>query len=502
MKSLIDYMGGLKLAGGDHDGQPFKVLKWEKRFIMGAFKGPGDSSLSIGRGNGKSALVAAIATAVVDPAGPLTGNRREVLCVASSFAQSRVVFEDVLYFLRGAGNDLGNRRDWRLQDSQNMATVEYKPTGSRCRALGGDPRRAHGLRPALALLDEPAQWDPAKSERLLSAIKTGLGKVPGSRLIALGTRPANPQHWFTRLLDGGAMYSQVHQASPTDPKFQFRTWLKANPSLEHLPSLLAEIQSEAADARKDPAMLAAFDSLRLNLGTSDVVERVLLAAGTWERIEGKGVRLGQYVLGVDLGGSAAMTALSIFYPASGLLLARAAFPGTPEDLIERGLRDGVERAYCDMAKRGELLTMGNHVVDLSEFLGVILAEYGAPSCIVADRWREDLLREALDKAKVPPCDLVVRGQGFKDGGVDLDAFRRSCLSGKVTPEVSLLLRSAMREARSISDPAGNEKLCKGSENGRRLRARDDAVAAAILAVAEGSRRGGMSSSRAYLGIVA
>ena len=61
---------------------------------------------------------------------------------------------------------------------------------------------------------------------------------------------------------------------------------------------------------------------------------------------------------------------------------------------------------------------------------------------MCDRWREDLLSEALDKAKVPPCDLIVRGQGFKDGGEDLDAFRRSCLSGKVTPEVSLLLSVA------------------------------------------------------------
>ena len=155
VKSLIYYMGRLKLAGGDRDGEPFRVLGWERRFVMGAFATNGDSCLTVARGNGKSALVAAIATAVVDTAGPLTGNRREVLCVASSFSQARIVFEDVLYFLRGAGCDLGNRRDWRLQDSQNMATVEYKPTGSRCRALGGDPRRAHGLRPALAFLDEP-----------------------------------------------------------------------------------------------------------------------------------------------------------------------------------------------------------------------------------------------------------------------------------------------------------------------------------------------------------
>ena len=34
----------------------------------------------------------------------------------------------------------------------------------------------------------------------------------------------------------------------------------------------------------------------------------------------------------------------------------------------------------------------------------------------------------------------------------------------------------------LSDPAGNSKLAKGSEGGRRLRARDDAAAAAILAV--------------------
>ena len=40
----------------------------------------------------------------------------------------------------------------------------------------------------------------------------------------------------------------------------------------------------------------------------------------------------------------------------------------------------------------------------------------------------------------------------------------------------------------MSDPAGNAKLSKGSQGGRRLRARDDAACAPILAVAEGVRR--------------
>lgn len=43
--------------------------------------------------------------------------------------------------------------------------------------------------------------------------------------------------------------------------------------------------------------------------------------------------------------------------------------------------------------------------------------------------------------------------------------------------------------RAVTAPAGNSKLAKGSQGGRRLRAKDDALAAAILAVAAGTRPG-------------
>ena len=61
--------------------------------------------------------------------------------------------------------------------------------------------------------------------------------------------------------------------------------------------------------------------------------------------------------------------------------------------------------------------------------------------------------------------------------------------GKVRAPKSLLLRSALAEARVVSDTAGNEKLAKGSQSGRRALGRDDAAAALILAVSEGARRG-------------
>ena len=156
MRPITDYLSTLTVPGGDHAGGPFVVLPWERRFINGAFAVPGDCALSIARGNGKSAVVAGIATAFVDPDGPeLFKGRADCVVVASSFAQARIIFEDCLSYLRAKDIDLDNRRLWRLQDSQNAATVEHKPTGKRVRCIGSDPKRAHGLRPALVLCDEP-----------------------------------------------------------------------------------------------------------------------------------------------------------------------------------------------------------------------------------------------------------------------------------------------------------------------------------------------------------
>jgi len=474
------------MSGGDRDGEPFTVLPWEAKFIRGAFRVRGPAALSVARGNGKSALVAGIASSVVDPDGPLHGRRREAVVVASSFAQARLIFEDAVAFLRDL-HDLGDRRTWRLQDSQNAAVVEHRPSGARVRCIGSDPSRAHGLRPSLAFLDEPAQWGAGTSERMLAAIRTGLGKVPGSKMIALGTRPADPAHWFEKMLTGGASYAQVHAAGEEDPPFQLRTWRRANPSLDHLPSLLAEIREEAAEARQDENMLSAFQALRLNLGTPDTLREWLLSPDTWRRIEGMADEAGRAVWGVDLGTSAAMSAVACYWPETGRLEVLSAFPRQP-GLGERGLSDGVGNLYVQGWKRGELALAGDHAVDISELLELARERFGTPAALAFDRWREAELRDALKKAGMGRPRLELRGQGFKDGGEDVRAFRRACLDGRVTPVPALILTSAMAEARTISDPSGNSKLAKGSEGGRRLRARDDAVAAAILAVALGTRK--------------
>ena len=483
--NLARYIETLTVPSGDLAGQPLAVWPWERRFLRGAFRADGDVALSVARGNGKSALVASIATAAVDPDGPLQFGRADVVCCASSFDQSRVVFEDVLAYLRDRHGDLP-RKTWRLQDSANRATIEHRPTGARVRCIGSDPKRAHGLRPALVLADEPAQWERTKAEAMLAALRTGLGKIPGSRLIALGTRPADREHWFARMLREAA-YAQNHAVPAHDKTiFQARTWARANPSLRFLPSLAARIRAEAAEAKRDPSLLPSFRALRLNQGVTDVSEALLLSAGTWDGCEGKADAAGRFVLGIDLGTSAAMSAAAAFWPDTGKLSAFAVFPEKP-DLRERGLRDGCGRLYSDMARRGELIQAGRHVSDIGALLTTAAQRWGRPAAVVCDRWREAELRQHAEAARVRLPALTIRGQGFRDGGEDVRDFRRACLGGGVRAETSLLLRAALSEARVLMDPAGNAKLAKSSQAGRRQRARDDAAAAAIVAVAHGWR---------------
>ena len=329
---------------------------------------------------------------------------------------------------------------------------------------------------------------------MLAAIRTGLGKVPGSRLIALGTRPVSDAHWFAGMLAGGAAFSQTHAAEDGDDVFSMATIHKANPSLKHLPSLRKRLMLEREEAKRDPVMLASWKSLRLNMGTSDTQEALLLDAGVWEAAEGDAPAEGSTAWGIDLGTTAAQSAISCYFTSTGRLDAVACFPTEPS-LAERGLRDGCGDSYIRSYERNELMLAGEFVSDVKALLRECLARWGAPDVVVSDRWREGELREALQAAGIPLARLDLRGQGYKDGGEDVRAFRKAVLDGKVTPVKSLLMRSAMAEARCISDPAGNAKLSKKTKGGRRLRARDDAAASSILAVSAGSRRPQRAASR-------
>ena len=471
----------LPITQGAGAGKPFEVLPWERRFVKGVLKpGVSTAALTVARGAGKSTVCAALAVAAL--AGPLRKPRGEVIVIASSLAQGGIVFGHAKAFLAGALAREPKR--WRVRDGANAALIEDRSSGCRLRVIGSDPRRAHGLAGNVYILDEPAQWPPGSSDAMISAVRTSQGKIEGGRLIALGTRPTDPGHWFARMLEGGCDYSQIHAATADAPPFRLATWRRACPSLDHMPALRAVYESEARLAARDPSALASFRALRLNLGMSDVLREMLISPEAWKAVEADDVpALGPgQVWGIDLGGSASFSALAAFDASTGALRGLAAV-GSEPSLRERGLRDGVGGLYVDLAKEGGLLVCEGQTVRPAILLRAALERFGRPAAIAADRWREGELVDGLREVGFPPAALVTRGMGYFHGGQDTRAFQAAVLEGRVRPERSQLFRAALAVAELQTDPAGNRKITK-----QHRRSRDDVAVAATLAIAEGCRR--------------
>ena len=484
---LIASLECAPVGDGDLLGSPFKCLAYQRRFLRGAFK-PGviRAGLSLARGGGKTGLASALALDAIRPAGVLHRDGGETIVVASSFPQARLTFEAVRTSLELMGEDSA----YRIRDQQNLADIQHRTTRARLRVAGADNRRAHGWRVNLVIGDEPAQWGP-RGELLAAAIRTALGKRKDARAIFIGTRPSSDSHFFARLLeeDDPSVFALVFAARQDDNPFSVRTWRRANPALDHGLPDIETLRAEARLAKRDPAELATFRALRLNQGTSEIESRMLIDAMVWRAAETDELppREGPFSLGVDLGGTAAFSAAAAYWPRTGRLEGFVSC-GTQPPLSERALGDGVSGVYEAMRDAGELVQLGGRVVPVGPFLSEAVRRYGRPQAIAADRWRAGELEDGVRESRLNLPEPTWRGQGWRDGTVDVRQFRAAVLEGKVTAPISLAMRAAFAEAKVVADSSANEKLAKAGEGTHRRRGRDDLAAAVVLSVSEGVRR--------------
>ena len=145
------------------------------------------------------------------------------------------------------------------------------------------------------------------------------------------------------------------------------------------------------------------------------------------------------------------------------------------------------RATSRWQNRGELFTLGDQTVPVAAWLGEVMRHVEGEhiAAIVADRYKQSELGEAIDKAGIR-APIVWRGMGFHDGNEDCERFRRACFDGKVKSRPSLLLRSAFADAVMPARPGEQHQTRQSAIASGRI----DAAAATVLAVAEGARIAG------------
>ena len=480
----------LKIPSGQGRGESVRLFDWQKKFIRGAFDpGVSTAALTVARGNGKTHLIAFIMAAALDMDGPLHDEMSELLVLSASHKQGRVVYRAIMKML-DCEND---RPTWRLADSTTKCAILNQVTYTELAIHGAKAGTLHGYGPRLMLLDEMAKWEPRQVDDLYDACETSLGKHPDGRLLAVGTRPNDDQHRFSRLLDGEADYTQRHE-------YRGKAWLglpalkKSNPSWKEFPALFRQIDKERKSLKSNPEPIKenSYREYRLNQGAGNAKTRRLLDIGSVKRIERPETTIkGPYVLSVDLSDGvdmAACSAVTIGRPDSFRHHAQtfAVWPDNPP-LKDRAKSDGVGKRYESMQERGELVIVEGRIVKPEHVINEAVRRWGWPETIVGDRWRA---RELLDLLEPHGFSegrgWQPHGQGFKDMGESIRRFQQMAGGDDLAIPESVLLRDSFGAAELTSDPAGNLKFQKPPGNPMRRR-RDDPVVSLVMASAEVSR---------------
>lgn len=493
----MQFMHGLNIPEGPNAGKPVQLAPFQRQFIQGALAADTvNAVLSIGRGNGKSAITAGLAL------GGLLGiwdrqPRREIIAAARTRDQGRIIWDFVAGFIESLPLEI--RRHFIFRRAPRLE-IEYGGDGGGhvLRVIAADGKSALGGAPTMAILDERGHWALDRGDELEHALLSGLGKREG-RAFLISTSASDDTHPFSRWIDDptSGSYVQEHRPAPGLPADDTESLLIANPGAPHgIGGSLGWLEAQAKRAiARGGSSLTSFRLYNRNERVSGETRDLLITLDEWLECETDVLppREGGVVIGIDLGGSASMTAAAFYWPETGRLECKGTFPSMPS-LLDRGQSDGVADRYVEMHDRGELSVLGDKTVPVAPWLVEVVRHVeGEPiTAITMDRYKQAELGEAIARAGIR-APLVWRGQGFRDGGEDAERFRRAAFDGQIKAKPSLLLRSAFGDTVCLRDPANNIKIAKARSTGR-----IDAAAASVLAVAQGARIAAQPKAKAKM----
>lgn len=274
------FLTSLKIPEGPIAGQPLKLAPFQRAFLKGALSdGVNVGCLSVGRGNGKTALSAGVAL------GALLGvwddqPRREVLVAARTRDQGRIAWQYVEGLTRSLPEDLQKRLKFRRSPILSVTLDEEHEL----RVLAADGKSALGTSPTLVLMDERGHWAIDKGDALEHALLTGLGKR-GGRALIISTSAPDDAHPFSRWLDEpqAGVFVQEHRPSPALPVDDRESLMVANPgALAGIGASREWLEAQARRAiRRGGSALTSFRLYHRNERVSGEDRDVLLTPDEW-----------------------------------------------------------------------------------------------------------------------------------------------------------------------------------------------------------------------------
>ena len=449
-------------------GQPIQLEPFQIEFIRAIYDNPAPAGtkkayLSLARKNGKTALIACLLLAHL--VGPEAQLNSQIVSGAMSRDQAAIIFNLAAKMIR-LNPELADII--RIVDSRKE--LYGLPMGVQYRALSAEGKTAHGLSPVLAILDEVGQVRGPRSE-FVDAIVTSQGAHQNPLLIAISTQAADNADLFSVWLDDAEksgdprIVSHVY-AAPADCELDDpAAWKDANPALGVFRSL-ADVEQQAAEAKRMPSAEATFRNLVLNQRVA--TSNPFMSRSAWEACgqDPESLQGLEVYAGLDLSARTDLTAFVLIgRTPDGIWHVHPHFWTPAKGLSERSRRD--RQPYDLWRDQGFLRTTPGATVDY-EVVARDIAEITDGldvQGIAFDRWRIDQLKTEFTKLGLD-LPLIEHGQGFKDMSPALDSVEAEFLNARVHHGMHPVLTMCAAGAVVTRDPAGNRKLDKSKATAR------------------------------------
>lgn len=449
---------------GAQVGQPIKLAEFQRRFILEVFdnpKGTRRAYLSVGRKNGKTALIACLLLAHL--VGPEAKQNGQLVSGALSRDQAALVF---------------NLAAKMVQMSPELSKiVRIVPSGKRLiglpmnteyKALAAEGKTAHGLSPFLAILDEVGQVKGPQDD-FIDAITTSQGAHENPLLIVISTQAPTDADLLSVWLDDAersddpTIVSHVY-AAPDDCELTDKAaWKAANPALGLFRSE-KDVEDQARQAERMPTAENTFRVLTLNQRRNMIA--AFVSPGVWKAGNGTpGALDGEVYGGLDLSATTDLTSLVLTCRKDGVLNVHPFFWMPADSVAEASKRD--REPYDVWVKEGLIRTTPGKVIDydfVAKDIGGI-CEGLSVAKIGFDPWRMDRMKEAMERQGVT-LPLEKFAQRFMTMTPALDALEADLLAEKIRHGNNPVLRMCAANAVERKDPSGNRMLDKAKATGR------------------------------------
>ena len=450
-------------AGHPRAGEPMALPAFAHAWLGGALGEHRTALLSTARKNAKSAICAVLALGML--AGPLRRDGARIAIASLNAAKAGELKIQIEGIAEASGIEGLTFRRSRLPSVESVHGVSLD-------VLAADRGSGHASGYDLVLLDETGlmrERDREYLTGLASSVSARDGRV--LHISVLGDGPFVPE-----LRERPDVFSTVYEPAGDVADLMDRAaWAAANPGLGSIKSA-RYMSDQGRAAIAVPSGEPGFRTYDLNQPTN-ARSQTICTPLDWQACEVAELpdRAGPCVIGLDIGGSASMTAAVVIWPDTWRTEVYAAFPPAP-DLADRGRGDGKGADFYTRAvERGELEVLGEpgrRTTPVDEFLERLASRLEGEriAALAADRYRRSEVRDALRLSAARWPSPVWRGTGAgrkADGSADVRAFQRCALAGRFRCRPSLLMRDAIGFSSSIRfDLAGNPALGKATSGQR------------------------------------